>query len=358
MRSLITAKLAATLVAIAIGVATLPAAAQTPPTPGACPAPGCDSADHAYGDGGAGFTDSGAMGDILFGDGVDLSELGIAPPPQDSEDSSPEDSEDSSPGNSGANGGASDSASENGGGMTAEEYADHMDSNAQQWDDLADQAADPADAAGWRQRAADLRAEAARARLQAARDAVSVSVSDGGAQAPLIGLLGPPDEAIIGNLYGLRLPADPDNLGYDALNITAEILFGTFFAARHRSLGPPSLRMKRWMRQQLRRARTLPATPRAWPLTSASAALPTGSPPWRPPLSARGSRLRVATRSRPGPATTTTRQRAARQFRQGPAQRRPFLFGAEAEATSKNGARVTSVNCRPRPRDRDRQPRP
>ncbi len=122
--------------------------------------------------------------------------------------------------------------------MTAEEYADHMDSNAQQWDDLADQAADPADAAGWRQRAADLRAEAARARLQAARDAVSVSVSDGGAQAPLIGLLGPPDEAIIGNLYGLRLPADPDNLGYDALNITAEILFGTFFAARDRSVGP------------------------------------------------------------------------------------------------------------------------
>ncbi len=240
MRSLINAMQAAVLVAIAIGVATLPAAAQTPPTPGACPAPGCDSADHAYGDGGVGFTDSGAMGDILFGDGVDLSELGIAPPPQDSEDSSPEDSEDSSPGNSGANGGASDSASENGGGMTAEEYADHMDSNAQQWDDLADQAADPADAAGWRQRAADLRAEAARARLQAARDAVSVSVSvsDGGAQAPLIGLLGPPDEAIIGNLYGLRLPADPDNLGYDALNITAEILFGTFFAARYRSVGP------------------------------------------------------------------------------------------------------------------------
>ncbi len=60
-------------------------------------------------------------------------------------------------------------------GMSAEEYADHMNSNAQQWDDLADQAADPADAAGWRRRAAAMRAEAVRGYHQAAIDALLAS---------------------------------------------------------------------------------------------------------------------------------------------------------------------------------------
>ncbi len=57
-------------------------------------------------------------------------------------------------------------------GMSAREYADHMNSNAQQWDDLADQAADPADAAGWRRRAAAMRAEAVKGYHQAAIDAL------------------------------------------------------------------------------------------------------------------------------------------------------------------------------------------
>ena len=55
-------------------------------------------------------------------------------------------------------------------GMSAEEYADHMNSNAQQWDDLADQAADPADAARWRKRAAAMRAEARKGLIQALLD--------------------------------------------------------------------------------------------------------------------------------------------------------------------------------------------
>ena len=64
---------------------------------------------------------------------------------------------------------AANSAPAKGGGMSVNEYADRLDSNAQMWDDLADQVVYPANAPRWRRHAADLRAEAARARLCVAR---------------------------------------------------------------------------------------------------------------------------------------------------------------------------------------------
>jgi len=130
-----------------------------------------------------------------------------------------------------------------------------LDGNTRKWDDLADQAADPADAAKWRKHTADLRAEAARARAGADREVAEVAVpaADGGgtetatAAAPKLhygtveeGLLGPPDERIVGDLPGARghlVTSDPENRGYEALEIAGYIVFSNFFEARYRSLG-------------------------------------------------------------------------------------------------------------------------
>ncbi len=246
MRASITALRTAALLAIAVGVATPPASAETPPAAtGADLVGGADpdtGPSHSYGDLGVGFTDSSAVGDILSGDGIDWDEAGADPAPHYSDDGTS------------ADGAASNSDSETSNGMSAEEYADHLEDNAEQWDELADQAADPADAARWRAHAAGLRAEAARA---------PVRVSDSGAQTPPTGapsdgeaptstpgvqadgsyvdveegLLGPADPTVVGDLPGNYLGPDPDDGGYRALNLSAEILFGTFFEARYRSLG-------------------------------------------------------------------------------------------------------------------------
>ena len=65
---------------------------------------------------------------------------------------------------------AADSGTANGGGMSADDFADHADENADAYDKLADGASDAADAARWRQKAKDLRQKAAEARAAAARD--------------------------------------------------------------------------------------------------------------------------------------------------------------------------------------------
>jgi hypothetical protein len=211
------------VIACALGLAALPAQAQTAPAPTGAGADLVGGADHPYGDGGVTPDQAAQLGDILGSDGgIDsvIDELqpmngvpGFGGPPADSDDGIDSVIDELQPmngvpgfggpvaGNDAGEGGVEplprnadgvpqvdlplgdpadlgpDAAEGDGGndgdaddGMSADEYADHLDDNADEWDDLADGASDPADAARWRKHAKDLRAEAARARAQAARD--------------------------------------------------------------------------------------------------------------------------------------------------------------------------------------------
>jgi hypothetical protein len=180
MRPFITAIRTAAFAAIAIGLASQPALAQTaPPSTGA----GADlvgGADNPYNDLGITASESDGLGTILSGQDLDMGLAALmdhqSPPSvspvtpslfDDQVNLAPlRDAPSDGAASEGAN--ADDTAEDNG--MSADQYADHLDNNADAWDDLADNAADPADAAEWRKHAKDLRAEAARARARAARD--------------------------------------------------------------------------------------------------------------------------------------------------------------------------------------------
>jgi hypothetical protein len=184
------------VIACALGLAALPAQAQTAPAPTGAGADLVGGADHPYGDGGVTPDQAAQLGDILGSDGGidsvidelqpmngvpgfsrpvagnDAGEGGVEPLPRNADGvpqvdlplGDPADLGPDTAQGDGANDGDADD------GMSADEYADHLDGNADEWDDLADGASDPADAARWRKHAKDLRAEAARARAQAARD--------------------------------------------------------------------------------------------------------------------------------------------------------------------------------------------
>ena len=180
MRPFSTAIQTAALVAIAIGLATLPAGAQTPPAPTGAGADLVGGADNPYNDLGITASESGGLGTILGGQDLDMGAASLMDhqsPPSNSpvipslfgdQDNLASLRDAPNDGAASDSADAGDAAEDNG--MSADEYADPMDDNADAWDDLADNAADPADAAGWRKHAKDLRAEAARARAQAAKD--------------------------------------------------------------------------------------------------------------------------------------------------------------------------------------------